>query len=191
MANTLKVTRKILENIVENTINEVMNEITAYHGTDANFDNFDLAYMGTGAGKQDYGYGIYLSILPDGTQQYGKNAYTVEIPSDNKKYLIADKVYSPSFVNKLKNKLYQLIITQDDTYKGAEKELIQDLNITFNDINGNNIYGSIETYLGSDKRTSEFLYSMGFIGLKYRNGKYENVVMFNPKDIKIINKKLG
>jgi hypothetical protein len=140
MANTLKVTRKILENIVENTINEVMNEITAYHGTDANFDNFDLAYMGTGAGKQDYGYGIYLSILPDGTQQYGKNAYTVEIPSDNKKYLIADKVYSPSFVNKLKNKLYQLIITQDDTYKGAEKELMQDLNITFNDIDGTSTY---------------------------------------------------
>lgn len=52
-------------------------------------------------------------------------------------------------------------------------------------------YVDIETYLGSDKRTSEFLYSMGFIGLKYRNGKYENVVMFNPKDIKIINKKLG
>ena len=103
MAKTLKVTRKVLENIVESTINEVMDEITAYHGTDANFDNFDLAYMGTGAGKQDYGYGIYLSFAPNGTQYYGKNSYTVEIPSDNKKYIIGDKVYSPAFLNKIKN----------------------------------------------------------------------------------------
>lgn len=191
MANTLKLTRKRLENIVEATINEVMNEITAYHGTDANFDDFDLAYISTGSGNQDYGYGIYLSILPDGAQYYGKNKYTVEIPSDNKKYLIADKFYSPTLLNKIKNKLYKIILAKDDTYKGSERELMQDLNYTFVDNNGIGLYGSIESYLGSDKETSEFLYSLGFIGMKYNINKYENVVMFNPKDIKIINKEIN
>lgn len=191
MKNIVRINKKDLVNIVESTINELMDEITAYHGSNADFEHFDLAYMGTGAGNQSYGYGVYLTTKPQGTQSYGKNQYTVEVPDDKKRYIIADKFYPPSFLNKVKSKLYKLILTKDDTYKGSERELMQDLNDTFNDIDGISLYGSIETYLGSDKKTSEFLYSMGFIGLKYRIGEYENIVMFNPKDIKMVNRKIG
>lgn len=191
MNNIVRINKKDLVNIVESTINELMDEITAYHGTNADFEHFDLAYMGTGAGNQSYGYGVYLTTKPQGTQSYGKNVYTVEVPDDKKRYIIADKFYPPSFLNKVKSKLYKFILAKDDTYKGSERELMQDLNDTFNDIDGISLYGSIETYLGSDKKTSEFLYSMGFIGLKYRIGEYENIVMFNPKDIKMVNRKIG
>lgn len=191
MKNIVRINKKDLVNIVESTINELMDEITAYHGSNADFEHFDLAYMGTGAGNQSYGYGVYLTTKPQGTQSYGKNQYTVEVPDDKKRYIIADKFYPLSFLNKVKSKLYKLILTKDDTYKGSERELMQDLNDTFNDIDGISLYGSIETYLGSDKETSEFLYSMGFIGLKYRIGEYENIVMFNPKDIKMVNRKIG
>lgn len=179
---------KKFKNILENTINELVDEITAYHGTDADFDNFDLAYMGSGTGKQDFGYGIYLTLYSGGTQFYGKKLYTVEIPSNNRKYLIASKFYPQSIINVIKLKLYNIILKKDDSYKGAEKELWQDMTDAFNDMDGISLYGTIETYLGSDKETSELLYSMGFIGLKYNNSTVENVVMFNPKDIKIVNK---
>lgn len=177
--------------MIKNIIREAIEEVVAYHGSNADFDDFDLAYINTGAKSQDYGYGVYLSMRPDATSTYGKNHYTVEISSDKKKYLYADKVYPKSILQRIKIKLYKYIMKHDDAYQGAEKDLAQDLNDAFHDMDGLGISATIESYIGSDKETSEFLYSMGFIGLKYNIGEYECVVMFNPKDVLMVDKKIG
>lgn len=39
--------------------------ITAWHGSPANFQKFDLSKIGTGEGAQNYGYGLYFSESPD------------------------------------------------------------------------------------------------------------------------------
>lgn len=176
-----------MEKLINRIVKRVIKEATAYHGSDADFSDFDLAFVNTGAKNQAYGYGVYLSYMEDGIVGYGKNKYIVEIPSDDKKYIEGDKYYKSNFLKNIQKKLYNAILKYDDTYTGSERELWQDLNSSFeNEINGELLYGTIESYFGSDKYAAELLYSWGFIGLRYDNNGYKNVVMFNPKDIKII-----
>jgi hypothetical protein len=42
----------------------------AYHGSPWRFDQFDLAYVGTGEGFQTYGVGVYLAEKPEGARAY-------------------------------------------------------------------------------------------------------------------------
>lgn len=98
-----------------------------------------------------------------------------------------------SFTNKAINELYKYIIkNQPDFYPDyiSRMEFLQELKISFNETDGLSFYGTLETYIGSDKETSKFIYDkLKKIGLKYMlNNNYPCVVMFNPKDIKIIRK---
>lgn len=194
MKNIHKLTENELCQLVENTIREFIteiNETTAYHNSEVDFDNFDLAYVGTGTKEQAYGYGVYLSYSPEGAQGYGSKQYTVEIPSDDKKYLIADKNYSKQFMTKIINKLYKFLISDEESgYQNASRELWDELQYMYSSTDGLHIYGTISSYLGSDKDASEFLNSLGIIGLKYKEmDNIENVVIFDEKNIKILSKK--
>lgn len=120
--------------------------------------------------------------------------YTVEIPDDNgKNYLHYDKADV-----KTNEKVKQELITkllQTEEYKGHEKELKQELSAINENTTGRGLYGTLQSYLG-DKEASEFLSSLGFIGLsypaQYRSGGREdgakNYVIFNEKDLKITDK---
>ena len=46
------------------------NELTAWHGSAADFNDFDLKFIGTGEGSQAYGYGIYVSGVEDTGKMY-------------------------------------------------------------------------------------------------------------------------
>lgn len=190
----LKLNKKELYSLVENVTKKVLKEIEAYHYSNADFNEFDIAYVNSGNKMQAFGYGIYLSLTDDGAKPYGKNKYIVKIPNNDRKYLNGNKIYNKNFLNKIKNALFKHIIKINDSYKGVENELYDELGYAFdNEMNGLDISGTIETYLGSDKETSEFLYSLGFIGIKFTDEKTNitNVVMYNPKDIKIINKNIN
>ena len=180
-----------------NSISEVIKEeinkyLTAYHGSNADFNDFDLAYVNTGAKRQDYGYGIYLTFNPEGTKYYGDKRYTVQIPSKKSLYLDEDVILSPSFMNKVLRLIYSYLIKTDkESYSDpySKNDLLQDLKYSFTPCDGLRLYGTISTYLGDDKLTSEFIYTkLKKIGLKYKIGEFQNVVMFNPNDIQIINK---
>ena len=183
-------------NVIKKIIRESIKSTIGYHGSNADFDNFDLAYVNTGSKFQDYGYGVYLFLIDNDVSAYGKNKYVVEIPSNASMYLDADKILTKGFTNKAIQALYKYIIqTQPDSYTDpiTRREFLQELQVSFQETDGLTFYGTIESYLGSDKETSEFIYNkLKKIGLKYMlNGKYPCAVMFNPKDIKIIKKDIA
>lgn len=53
-------------NLIESVIREYImencyREMNAWHGTDAEFDDFDITFLGKGEGSNEYGKGIYVS----------------------------------------------------------------------------------------------------------------------------------
>ena len=122
------------------------------------------------------------------------NLYTVEIPDDNgSNYLYWEKNVPTRVKNKVRNRLYELL-SADDAYKGAERELRQELNDVFSlDQDGATLYGNVSAYLGSDKAASLFLNEMGYVGIKYPTGTMSggnkdgssNYVIFNENNLQI------
>lgn len=182
------------ESELKKIIKEAIDEVTAYHYSNADFDKFDIGFINTGMKLQAFGYGIYVSLSDEGAKSYGKNQYIVEIPSDNKLYLNNWKYLSASYINKVKIALYNYIIKndEDEMWKGVEKELMDYLNMAFQEMTGLSLYGTISSYLGSDKEASNFCYNvLKKIGLKFKDKDITNVVMFNADDIKIISKEIN
>lgn len=168
---------------------------TAYHGSGANFDKFNTSEYGlSGDGAMAFGYGVYVSNSETIARSYAgiqgeRNLYTVEIPDGN--YISWDKTVSKSQKENVKNELYKKLIEED--YKGAEKEIFTELNTAFgNELDGKYLYGTVSSYIGSDKETSKFFKDIGFSGIEYPAGTFSgerqnavNYVIFDDEDIKI------
>lgn len=168
---------------------------TAYHGSGANFDKFNTSeYEMSGEGSMAFGYGVYVSNSESIAKSYAgrqgeRNLYKVEIPNGN--YISWDKTVSKSQKENVKNELYKKLIEED--YKGAEKEIFTELNTAFGDeLDGKYLYGTVSSYIGSDKETSKFFKDIGFSGIEYPAGtvfgngqNVVNYVIFNDEDIKI------
>lgn len=61
--------------MVKSAVNKIIaenrqDELTAWHGSAADFDNFDLNFIGTGEGTQAYGYGVYVSGVKETGKMY-------------------------------------------------------------------------------------------------------------------------
>ena len=120
--------------------------------------------------------------------------YSVEIPDDNvSNYLKWYENVPKEALTKAKAKLYGVLVEGD--YKGAERELKRELDDLFAlEQTGQNLYGNISAYLGSDKEASQFLHEMGYVGLKYptntlHGGNIDgtnNYVIFNENDLEIV-----
>lgn len=166
---------------------------SAYHGSSANFDKFNTSEYGlSGDGAMAFGYGVYVSNSETIARSYAgiqgeRNLYTVEIPDGD--YIIWNKTVSKLQKEKAKNELYENLIKED--YKGVEKEISTELNNVFSeDFDGKKLYGTISSYIGSDKETSRFFKDIGYSGIQYPAGTPENAVnyvIFDDNDIKIKN----
>lgn len=177
-------------NIIQN--NPILFQ-TAYHGSGANFDKFNTSEYGwSGEGYMAFGYGVYVSNSETIARSYAgiqgeRNLYTVEIPDGD--YIIWNKTVSKLQKEKAKNELYENLIKED--YKGVEKEISTELNNVFSeDFDGKKLYGTISSYIGSDKETSRFFKDIGYSGIQYPAGTPENAVnyvIFDDNDIKIKN----
>ena len=78
--------------IITESQRKKIQEMIAYHGSKMNFDEFNLAYMGTGVGAQEFGEGIYLTFDKEAAYGYGGTVYTVNIPDENKaNYIYYDR----------------------------------------------------------------------------------------------------
>lgn len=64
--------------------------ITAYHGTAADFDKFDIGKIGTGEGAQAYGHGLYFAEADEVGKVYKKALGTV-VKYDGKPIMAVDK----------------------------------------------------------------------------------------------------
>ena len=187
---------KRIEEIYRKALREAIDEIELFHGSGADFQEFDEAYMSTGEGRQDYGYGFYLTTSKKTASAYakGKYIYTVEVPEgrylDNKSIPKAEAM-------SIAKKFFNYCITEDEyrkeAYANCQKEFWEyECSTIASSSDGESVWGTIYSILGSDKDTSWFLNRIGYTGLKiYTDGggdKFINYVIFNPKDIKITGK---
>lgn len=175
--------KKLFQYIIESSFE---NDIF-YHGSNAKFDKFKLEYVNTGNKMQAFGYGIYVTSDKDAANHYGKILYKVEIPKIGSKYIEGNKLYNKSFVKTILNKMYKYILkNQSELYKGAEKEFWSELESIIDNYDGNQIYGTVSSYLGSDKDATEFFDKLGYYGIVFRDNNIINVVIFNSENINII-----
>lgn len=164
---------------------------SAYHGSSANFEKFNTSEYGmSGDGAMAFGYGVYVSNSETIARSYAgiqgeRNLYAVEIPDGD--YIVWDKKISNSQKEKVKNELYENLIKED--YKGVEKQISAELDNVFSEeLDGKNLYGTVSSYIGSDKETSRFFKNIGYSGIQYPAGTPENAinyVIFDDNDITI------
>lgn len=177
-------------------VNESLDELDLYHGTNADFDKFDEKFYLTGIGEMAYGWGVYLSNSINTAKEYGPGGQimTVEVPDG--KYLDSRRI-SKSEASKIARAFYKFFLSSEhgQVYKGSEKEFWDyECSCLENVPDGSYLYGTISTFLGSDKEASEWLHSIGYVGLRFpghnsnTGEKFMNYVIFDTNDVKIIKK---
>ena len=177
-------------------VNESLDELDLYHGTNADFDKFDEKFYLTGIGEMAYGWGVYLSNSINTAKEYGPGGQimTVEVPDG--KYLDSRRI-SKSETSKIAHAFYKFFLSSEhgQVYKGSEKEFWDyECSCLENVPDGSYLYGTISTFLGSDKEASEWLHSIGYVGLRFpghnsnTGEKFMNYVIFDANDVKIIKK---
>lgn len=200
----MKITESQLRSIIRNVIKESIDEINLYHGTNADFNKFDTAYMSSGWGQQAHGYGFYLIDDFNTAKDYAYNAHTgqvleVEVPDG--KYL-NDKSISMREKERIARIFFKYITKENpdtiDSY--PDEQTRQDfwnyeVSYILNCSTGTYVYGTIASLMGSDKDTSNFLHDKcGYTGLIVRDKPTHDsklmkiYVIFNPDDIKILKK---
>lgn len=70
-----------------NSITESVDEMQAWHGTDAVFDKFDLAFLSKGEGSQEYGKGIYVTSSKSTGEHYVEIIRGVRMTTKGKEYM--------------------------------------------------------------------------------------------------------
>lgn len=185
------------ESLIRRAVLESIDELDLYHGSQVDFSEFDLAYLGSGWGQQAYGYGVYLIDNPQGAREYSRGGlvYTVKVP--NGSYLSYESISRASAM-KIAKDFFKYYTTENEygkeAYKGYEREFWdEECKYLCDCQTGGDIYGTIASLLGDDKEASEFLYREGYKGIKWIDvtadgTKNTNYVVFNPKDITILKK---
>lgn len=185
-----------------NTVSESLDELELYHGSPKqdSFDKFDIAYLSSGWGQQAYGYGFYLTNSIDAAKQYGGGGYMYKVEVPDGKYLSYNSI-SMREKQYIAKTFFKYYTTEDDYGKQAypDEESRRDFwneecRYLLNCDDGGDMYGTIASLIGSDEQTSQFLHGLGYKGIKFPgdNGetgeKFMNYVIFDPDDIKILEK---
>ena len=150
-----------------------------YHGSGADFEEFDHSHMGEGL--QIHGAGTYVSVAKGKAEGYARklaedgssNLYTVEIP-DRKdgNYIEEEQTYKAN--DELRTKVDAALAERGMEPLGNE------------DMTGRKLYREVKNRLKSKKAASEFFEKLGLKGVHYfgrQDG--ECYVVFNDKDLKI------
>ena len=119
------------------------------------------------------------------------NLYELEIPEDNgNNYLDWDSKVDDRVLNKVNRQLEQQ----------GKRPINPELDKRYDFLDGSDLYRALsirmpndDATFNDDKAASEFLYSLGFVGIKYKAGRNfggakegdTNYVIFNEKDAKI------
>lgn len=166
-------------------------EMIAYHGTKANFDRFSLAYMGTGTGAQEFGYGIYLTLDQESAEHYGGIVYTVEIPDPDKAlYLYYNEPIPEDTYNKIIQSIvdWNVDVYPDEYDETAKNDLIKDLREVMPPTEGRYLMYNLHRYIDEKTYAAQMLRNCGVTGFFYNNGKVDNVIIFDTSKIKILDK---
>lgn len=100
------------------------------HGTNAQFDRFDLNRIGTANDKGYYGKGIYLALYEGSAKFYGDNVMRLFVRAENPyniyNELLNGKGDTPTLFQNITEKLPELadtVIAEADAEKGQQKDL--------------------------------------------------------------------
>ena len=192
------------------SINEVTeHDLTLYHGTPHSFIKFNTKNIGNGEGNQSFGYGLYFTSVKGVAEFYAnllKNPvgyiYTVNVNGGeffewNKKL---DTGFKRLFVEKMNDNGYNEMPYIRRFENGNIKTYSMSVEDAVNYFpNGKFFYENVSLLLGGDKKASEFLSEMGFVGIKYPVGSFfkrnissgeYNYVIFNGNDVEVIKKEM-
>jgi hypothetical protein len=186
MAKIKKYAEYITENYESNTF---------YHGSPHVFDKFDMSKVGTGDGKSKFGYGLYFSDSYQAASYYAKelsvgnhrttgfNMYEVKLKHANN-YLkweseMPDYVYSEIFDN-------LVMMNFTDQADQIEHDTSEENGYSMWSVRS--FYEYLESFLGSKKATTEFLYECGVYGVKERDVHNGGTiyVAYSDKDVEIL-----
>ena len=178
--------------IITESQRKKIQEMIAYHGSKMNFDEFNLAYMGTGVGAQEFGEGIYLTFDKEAAYGYGGTIYTVNIPDENKaNYIYYDRPIPSDLFSAIIDNIvvditrqYPDEYTDEQSIEGLKKELYDIMDPS----EGRHLMYNIHRYIDDSIVIPKILKNAGVTGFIYNNGKADNVIMFSSKDIKILDK---
>lgn len=165
-----------------NLLKKDLNEQLAYHGSNAEFDKFDLNKFQRG----DYGYGIYLTWNKDYASDYG-NVKQYDIPESNELLHWEDPITWQD--KSIQEKIAKLI---DDIYEMDEDKYDELFENTWNYCNqrgvscpGSVFYYKLSQLLNlSGKDLAQYLYKYGIKGTESDKGNC--YCIFNPQDIKSV-----
>lgn len=178
--------------IITESQRKKIQEMIAYHGSKMNFDEFNLAYMGTGVGAQEFGEGIYLTFDKEAAYGYGGTVYTVNIPDENKaNYIYYDRpIPSDLFSTIIDGIIADMTRQYPDEYTDEQSvdDLRQELYNIMDPSEGRHLMYNIHRYIDDSIVIPMILKNAGVTGFIYNNGKVDNVIMFSSKDIKILDK---
>ncbi len=146
--------------------------IGAWHGG-ADFDQFDLSFVGTGEGTAHFGYGFNFTDLQDFAKNYVRKLgklYKVDLAPEKADLLDFDKPVS----------------FQSEKVRG----ILEANGLANNNFIGTRIYKDLVAKLGSDKEASKYLMDLGIRGTMHKlpGQTAYNYVAFSDKDISVVQK---
>ena len=195
------INENILRQLIRNILHEAVDELNLYHGTHADFDKFDVAYLSTGWGQQAHGYGFYLTDCYEAAKDYSCGGHVMEVKVPDGKYLsdegiddeerekIADTFFT-YYTEELEygREAYPDRQSRNDFWK-------YEVSCILKCDDGAYVYGTVASLLGSNEDASNFLHDkLGYVGITIHTKHgvtgepITTYVIFNPNDIEILNK---
>ena len=189
------------DTVTDEKVNSINQEIAnapkfslrVYHGSGADFTEFDFDHMGEGAGDQVFGWGGYVTSSKEIGKSYAElmdnhNIYEVNIPDDNgSNYLDYYAGAKPELKEEIREHIEKGVDPEFKAlqiYKEAEKrfhdeegydksfedEIINDAIEEFDRSKTVGDYYEALCIFSTPKLASEFLSSLGYTGIKYPAG---------------------
>lgn len=179
--------------IKKKRLTEAANGIEAFHGSQADFDNFSLAYALTGVGQNAYGKGVYVTDSMDAAEYYSHKqfVYTVTVP--RRKYLSNSICRNRRTIQLLVSAFFKYYSEENEegknTYRNHLKDFWVDLAPLQNCSTLYKLYCDLCVFADEDT-IQEFLSRFGYVGLKIKDEhtKQNVYVIFNPENVKIVKK---
>lgn len=171
-------------------------EQSAWHGSPYTFDRFDLGAIGTGAGAQAHGWGLYFAKNQKAAEGYKNDnggLYEADIPDDD--VLLDEQKPFTEQPPKVKKGLWELIehlsIEQlenwDNVRRIGKAKVIAKIKQSLAESDGMNIYGSLVDLVEGYKEASLLLNKYGIKGITYEESNAgRGFVIFDDKAISII-----
>ena len=179
--------------IKKKKLTEAANGIEAFHGSQADFDKFSLAYALTGMGAHAYGKGVYVTDSMDAAEYYSYKqfVYTVTVPK--RKYLSNSVCRNRRTVQLLVSAFFKYYGEENEEGKNMYRNHLKDFWMDLAPLqNCSTLYGLYSSLLDfADEDTIQGFFSrFGYVGLKIKDERTkQNIyVIFNPENVKIVKK---